>query len=181
MLLGHSARPLGEYGLASCFAGASGSSLTYLELLPSIFHSGVKQTECGVVALHYLTDFNLLLLWVRQLSHTRKGCNIVNALMIVFGALYLNLSASFFSALPYDDAPWATNSMSTCATNTMTYLSIFPPWLQPSQTVFRFELPTCFGELWHKNLLHSQLFVQRSVHQHKYHRHPPKQVSPQKT
>ena len=71
-------------------------------------------------------NFNLLLLWVRQLSHTRKGCNIVSALMVVFGALYLNFPAAFFSALPYDDAPWATKSMSTCSTNTMTFLSIFP-------------------------------------------------------
>ena len=59
LLPGHLARPLGEYGLASSFAGASGSSLIYLELLPSIFHCGVKQTKHGVAALHYLTELQL--------------------------------------------------------------------------------------------------------------------------
>ena len=59
LLPGHSARPLGEYGLASSFSGASGSSLIYLELLPSIFRRGVKQTKHGVAALHYLTELQV--------------------------------------------------------------------------------------------------------------------------
>ena len=114
-------------------------------------------------------NFNFLLLWVRQLPHTRKGCNIVSALMITFGALYLNFPAAFFFALPYDDALWETKSMSTCATNTMTFLAIFPSMAATKPDSF--PLLTSYfapGAIWHKNLLHrsflySDLCISKSI------------------
>ena len=114
-------------------------------------------------------NFNLLLLWVRQLSHTYKGFNIVSALMIVFGALYLNFPAAFFFALSYDDAPWATKSMSTCATNTMNSLSIVPSMAATKPDSFplrasyfaseRFDTKTfCI-----RSFLYSDLWISKSI------------------
>ena len=182
LLPGHSARPLGEYGLSSRFASASGSSLIYLELLPSIFHYGVKQTKHGVDALHYLTELQLSAAvgqTASSYSQRLQYCQCAHD--------YVRCSLSQFSSSVLLRPPVRWCTMGNQVDEYLCYEHHdLPRYIslhgcnQARQFSASNFLLRSRSDLTQKPSA-SQLFVQRSLHQQKYHRHPTEQVLPQKT
>ena len=148
--------------------------------LPSIFY-------CSVI-IQKVTWLHITFYWYSTCCCCGSDSSLILAKAAILSARSCLCSWHFISILQQRSSPpsrtWCT--MGNQVDEYLCYeprdlpLYISPHGCNQARQFSASNFLLCFGAIWHKNLLHSQLFVQRSVHQQKYHRHP-EQVLPRRT